>query len=379
MSNTLGVYDEVFYAQEALIWLQKNLSLAGRVYRALDSSPNQIGSTISVRRPSTFTAITMPAAAADLATETVTVTLDQWYGCTFSLTDKELAYTRDRIIEEHIGPAAFAVANKIDTTLWAEYKNVPWYVTATSPLAVADITGVRKVLATNGAPMNDGRLHLVLSPTLEEEALRQSAFTQWTGSGATGEQSQISGNIGQRFGFEISMNQNAPTHTAGVAADATGAMNATVNAGLSTIAVKSLTAGATLVAGDTFVIAGNTQRYVVTANASDGNSDGVITGITIYPALVAQAAEDAVVTFNLVSGEQSLGFHRDAFALAMGVLPDNGNQLGARVFSAVDSSSGLSIRARVWYDGTNAKTLVGLDALWGVKTLNGNLACRLVD
>ena len=34
--NTLGIYDPLFYAQEALIQLEKALGLAGRVHRGYD-------------------------------------------------------------------------------------------------------------------------------------------------------------------------------------------------------------------------------------------------------------------------------------------------------------------------------------------------------
>ena len=51
--------------------------------------------------------------------DTVTVTLDQWWGVKFSLTDKELTYTKEQIITEHIRPAAYAVADKIDQSVAA--------------------------------------------------------------------------------------------------------------------------------------------------------------------------------------------------------------------------------------------------------------------
>jgi hypothetical protein len=33
----------------------------------------------------------------------------------------------------------------------------------------------------------------------------------------------------------------------------------------------------------------------------------------------------------------------------------------------------------MWYDGNNAKVMVGLDILYGVKTLDANLAVRHYD
>jgi hypothetical protein len=118
---------------------------------------------------------------------------------------------------------------------------------------------------------------------------------------------------------------------------------------------------------------------VVTADASDSDSDGDIT-FSFYPAATAAIVEDTVITINLVSGEQSLGFHRDCFALVMAQLPDQDPVTRSALIATVrDESTGLSLRARRWYDATNAKHLMSLDALWGVQVLNPNLACRLVD
>lgn len=374
-SNTLGNFDPVFYANEALMWLAKSLGLGSRVYRGFDPSPQQKGSTISIRRPMTFSATNMPSSATDLKPETVNITLDKWKGVTFALTDKELAFTKEQIVNEHIGPAAYAVADAIDTSLALLYKDIPWYGVATSPLAVGDITSARKQLFANGCPMNDGRHHLMLSPSLEEEALRQSAFSQWQGAGAQGQATQQTGSLGMKFGFEVFSSQNCQTHTAGVSADSTGTVTGAHSAGATSLVIGGITSGGTIKAGDTLVIAGNSQRYAVTDNpTADG---GGAATLSITPGLAAALSGNEVVTIALQSGEQSLAFHRDAFALAMGVLPDS--IPGADVFTVTDPNSGLSVRARRWYDGNNAVQYMGIDALWGVKTLNPNMAYRLVD
>jgi len=56
MSNTLGNYDPIFYAQEALIALNKALGMAGRVHRGYDPNPQQKGSVINITQPSVFEA-----------------------------------------------------------------------------------------------------------------------------------------------------------------------------------------------------------------------------------------------------------------------------------------------------------------------------------
>ncbi len=375
MPNELSVYDPLFYAQEAIIQLEKNLGMANRVHRGYDKATQQKGSIISISRPSTFTALAAPQTAQDLEAGEVQITLDQWYEVKFKLTDKELTYTTEKIISDHIRPAAYAIADKIDSQLVALYKDIPWSNTNGSPLAVADFTANRKILNVNAAP-NDSR-HLMLSPTQEEEALNLSAFTQHQGAGDTGTQSQMRGTLGMKFGYEVFMNQNVPSHTTGVSADATGALTSAGTKGDTAISFDGVTAAGTFKAGDSFVIAGNTQRYVFTADKTA--SGGAVTDATIFPALVQDYDNLAVVTITLLAGEQGMGFHRNAFALAMAPLSEAGGRLGAQIATVTDPVTNLSLRSRLFYDGDTSSVFVSIDALWGVKTLDPNLACRLVN
>lgn len=379
MANTLGPYDPIDYAQTALTWLRKSLGFGSRVFRGYDRAPAEKGSVITLRRPQSYTATAMPVSATALTPESVNVTLNQWWGVTIELTDKELSYTKEQIIAEQIAPMTYAVANKIDGLLAALYKDIPWSHSVSSALAVGDLTSARKVLSNNGVPMGDGNLHLALSPTLMKEALDLSAFTQHQGSGTAGADAQQSGVLGARFGMNPFENQNAQTHTAGTCADPVGALTADAAVGATSIAIDSVTSGGTFKAGDSLLIAGDSQRYAITA---DVTATGGAATLSIYPALKQAASSTAVVTITLTGGsgaskELSLAFHRDAFCLAMAVLPDN--LPGIQVFSATDNQSGLSVRARRWSDGANAKQYISVDALFGVRTLNANMGCVLID
>lgn len=376
MPNTLSVYDPTFYAQEALIQLEKALGMAGRVHRGYDKSPQQKGSVISIAKPSTFTALAAPTTAQDLTASEVQITLDQWYEVKFKLTDKEVTFTTEKIINDHIRPAAYAIADKIDSQLCALYKDIPWSNTNGSPLVASDITANRLILNNNMAP-NDGQRHLMLSPTQEAEALNIAAFTQQDGAGAAGVEAQMRGTLGMKYGYEVFMNQNVQSHTTGVSADATGALTADASQGDTTISFDSVTSGGTFKAGDSFIIAGNSQRYVFTADFTA--TGGAKTDAPIFPPLVQDYSTSDVVTITLLSGEQGLGFHRNAFALAMAPLSEMGDGRGAQISTVTDPVTGLSLRARIFYVGDSSANFVSIDALWGVKTLDANLACRLVN
>jgi hypothetical protein len=375
MSNALSVYDPLFYASEAIIQLRKALGMAARVHRGYDKNPQQKGSVISISRPSTFSAQDAPSVAQDILAGEVQIALNYWREVKFKLTDKELTFTTEKIITDHIGPAAYALADDIDTKLCLLYRDIPWSVATTAPLAVADITGVRKVLFTNGAP-NENR-HLMLSGTLEQEALNQAAFSQFQGAGQAGAETQMRGTLGPKFGLETFANQNVQTHVAGVSADATGALVGAHAKGLGTVAFDGVTAAGTFKKGDSFVIAGNTQRYTFTADALA--SGGAVTATAITPALVQDYIATAVITITLTSGEQSLAFHRNAFALAMAPLSEVGGKLGAQIATINDPVSNLSLRSRLFYDGDASTVFVAIDVLYGIKTLDPNLGCRLVD
>lgn len=377
MANQLGVYNPLFYANEALLQLEKSLGMAGRVHRGYEQERNSFGrgETINIRRPSTFSAEDAPSTAQDLNTDTVALTLSHWREVKFKLTDKELGFTGERIINDHIRPAAYALADDVDQKLVALYKDIPWFSTlnATPGSVVTDITAPRKVLFDNSVPMND--LHYMVDGAMEQGLLSNSAFAQWQGSGQEGVNTQMRGAMGMRYGFELFANQNVTSHTKGTASTGALLVNGTTALGATTINVDAVSVTGTLVPGDTFVIAGNTQRYAITNTTTAATN--AFTGVTFTPSLVAQAADGASVTVTLQSTDaENMAFHRNAFALAIAPLPEMGNELGANVATVTDPVTGLSIRARVYYVGNSSEVHVALDILYGVKTLDPNLAVR---
>lgn len=383
-TNTLGNYNETFFAQEALIQLEKVLGMAGRVHRGYSAENKARGDTISIRRPASFTSTAMPATQSDLATESVNITLDKWEGVTFGLTDKDLSLSAEQIITDHIRPATVAIADKVDQTLAALYKDIPWVLAQTATPALADIAAVRKIMMDNRVPLADkAKLHGMIDSATELAYL--TALAAAGQQGATQDPSLREGSMGRLFGFDVWANQNTPTHTSGVAADAAGAVDfgsgttAVYAAGVSTIHIDGITDDATLLIGDSFVFTNHTQRYVLTANGTESGTGDF--DITFSPPLKAAVDENEVVTFTLTGSakSQNLYFHSNAFALATAPLSTLGDGLGAKMAAASDPISNLSLRSRMWYDGDNAKVMVGLDILYGVKTLDCNLAVRHYD
>lgn len=388
MANTLSVYNPQFYANEGLLALMKGLGMAGRVHRGYDATPQQQGQVINIKRPSTFTAQDAPSSKQDISAGSVAISLDYWREVKFGLTDKELTYTGEQIVTDHIMPAAYALADDIDTKLAALYKDVPWYFDWTSTATVADILNARKIQFNNRVPMQEGMLHAMVDGTIESELLGLSAFTQQQGSGDAGVAAQLRGAIGRRFGYDFFANQNVQSHTSATVADLAGAVNngAGYAAGIKAIAVDGFTNSAVFKAGDVVLITGHTQQYVLTADVTlDGSGTGTLnifgsSGVR-DGGLESAVVDNQVVTVVLSGGSgatksQSLFFHKNAFALAMAPLSTMGNELGARMAVAVDPVTNLAMRSRIWYEADSSEVRVALDVLYGIKTLDGNLAVR---
>ncbi len=382
MANTLGFWNPALYANEALIWLHGNLGMASRVHRGFDRERRTYnkGDTVNIKRPASFTVQSAPGAMQDLTTESVSITLDQHFEVRYPLTDKELAYTGAQIVADHVGPAAYALGNHIDQALAALYKKVPFYVDAAGSTPVLDdINAVQALMAENGVPEIDpSKLHMMIGSTERRHLIGLTAIGQHSGGGQSGVEVRKTGKLDEIAGYMPFMNQNRPTHTTTAMNTATCAVNGATALGATSIILDAGTLTGSMAIGDSFVIAGNTQRYAVTAAAT---ASGNAITLSFTPALVAAAADNAVVTTHqaAVKNKVSLAFHTDFAALAFAKLPEYaefGSGLGAAVSSIQDPVSGIAVRAKIYGDHANSRIGVCFDALYGVQLLNNKLACR---
>jgi len=123
------------------------------------------------------------------------------------------------------------------------------------------------------------------------------------------------------------------------------------------------------------LIAGSTQKYAITADATAGSNETIC---AISPGLVVAHADNAAVTVTQsAKTATNIAFHKNAFALAVAPLSTLGADVGgAQIFTATSPDNTLSIRARIYYVGNSSEVHVALDILYGYKTLDPNLACR---
>lgn len=383
MANNLGNYNPVFYAQEALILLYKALGMANRVHRGYEQERKELGDTIAIKKPSTFVAQDAPGNNQDVATDKTTIVLNQWKEVRFALTDKELAYTGKQIIADHITPAVYALADLVDQQLLALGNMIPTFTgtAGTTMSAVSDITNARKQLFNQKVPLSVGMIHMVIDGNAEANLLALPAFSQWQGAGDQGVSTQMRGSLGTKFGLEISANQNVPTRVSGTSTATALTMNGASVAGATSIGLKAGAVTGSLVAGDIIKISGDTQAYAIQNTvAAAGNA---FAAVSIFPPLKLAVADNTAVTLTMIGGSgashvDNLAFHRNAFALACAPLPDFYDGQGVRVFTAADPFTGLAVRARTWAEGKTSTFNVCLDILFGVQTLDANLATRVL-
>lgn len=379
MPNSFVTADLI--AERALPLLAERTAMLPLVYRGeWDGTFAKAGDTIQIRKPVRATAIDtsgdISSAISDTEENSVSVQLDQQYGVARSLTSKEMTMNIDDFERIVIRPAVNAIAENVNAAILGLYQDIPYYTgtSGTTPDALSDLANVGKVLNNNDAPQMDRALVMDFDALAAYQALDSIVEVDKSGTNAALRQ----GLLGQVYGMTLAADGQVKTHTAGAYSALTDVTITAGAAGATTIELTSA-AGASTAAlnkGDIFTLDG--KQYVVTANTAPAVA-GVIASVPIYPALpVAFGAlgDDEVTFADVTAGAHvaNLGFHRDAFALAMA--PLEAPMGGAN--AATVNFKGLSIRVVMDYAFNTDKNQIRFDVLYGTKTLFPELAVRLL-
>ncbi len=353
--------------------LVNNLVFANLIYRDYSDEFVNVGDTVNIRRPASFTSHDFVADSSQVVVQTVTesnisVVMNRHRDISFEVTAKDLTLSVTEFGERLIQPAIEAHAQAIDADIAALYKDIP-YRTGTAgvtPAALSAISAARKQLNVLKAPMANRRL--VIDPDAEASLLTLDAVVNAEKSGSTAALREAS--LGRLLGLDTYMSQNVPHHTTGgddCAIDQASG-DGGYPAGTTTIHVDGLSASCAV--GDLLTIGGDPYVVTAVANYSAGDED-----LTIYPALTAAVANDAPVTV-IASHTANLAFHPRAFALVTRPLA---KPLGLQASQVeVINWQGIAVRVTYTYNSTTKKDMVSLDLLYGLKTLQPELACRLL-
>ena len=363
--------------REGIVALRENAIMIRQCQFDVSEQAAKKGATIDVEIPNVIPAQEVNVSSANsptpLAPTVVPVKLDYWWEAKFSMSDKDITETEAGLLPMTATEAIKSLANKVDISGLGLYKDIYGQhgVAKTTPNAVADITGSRKVLNSQLAPLGDRTL--LLDVEAEAKFLGLSAFHNFDKVGDT--KALEDGSLGRKFGFDLHMDQNMLTHTKGtLAADVGIVTNAEHVAGISSIVLKDSGAGAlagTLVKGDLVKFAGHAQSHVVTALAT---ADGTNITMLINPALPATVAINTEVTLT-DTHTVNLGFHRQAFCFVSRPLVV-AEGLGSIIEAIIDPISGLTLRIEITRE--NKQITWAYDILWGIKTIRRELGMRLL-
>lgn len=350
-------------ANEALMVLQNNLTMANLVHRDYSKEFVKVGDTITVRKPATFVAknFTGQTEVQDITEGSVTVKIDRFRDITVNVGSKEMTLDIKDFSNQVITPAMQAMAQQIDADLLAVgISKAGKKATVSETPAITDIAGVGKQLDIAKAPRADRRL--ILPPTILYKYNTLDNFAKQCYKGDS--QALKESEIGKVYTCETYMSQNCPENQN----DASGTVTSYKVAGTkgeSKFTVSDgKTASATIKKGDQLIVDG--YLYTVTEDVTLSSGGGTIYVDQNIPETIS--ATDAFV----VSKAHALGFHRNGLALVTRNLELPMGNKNAYIASA----DGLGVRVVFDYDSDHKQDKVSFDIIYGIKELDSNL---LVD
>jgi len=322
--------------------LRRNCALLQNLNYTYDPIPGEVSSVIDIpftRRGTVSDVVpnNVPPTAQDTTTDGMKLTVDQWKKRDFFVTDSQMESMRMDFFAKQTTQAVADLAESVNAAVFvAAYRS--FYNTVgtagTTPFASTPAAAAlaAKALNDNLAP-KDNRV-AILDTLSYANAIQLPAFYQHYSSNDADVLKE--GDLGRKLGFNWFYDTQTPSHTAGTG---TGYLvnRAVAVADVTTVAVDTGTG--TLLPGDIFTVAGDTQQYTVVSFSSPT--------LTFSPAAKVAWADNAAIT-RIASHSASIAFHQDAIAFAtrpLGMAKEKVNQIGGRIVQDLsDPISGLSLR-----------------------------------
>jgi hypothetical protein len=395
--------------REAARILVNNLKLGAYVNTQYDDqfakSGAKIGSVLNVRLPVKYLLRRGSALQPQASVETSVPVAIQWQtGVDLQFSSAELVLDIDDYSKRYVQPAIATIINDVDWQIGQLYKDVYNTVGVPGTPVTSSLTYMQAgALLDKTATPRDGNRHMVIGEDAMP-AIVNANMALFNAPNKISSQYRTAMFGSDTLGWDTwSMDQNVARHTVGTlggspvvgAANQTGSSLATTTwtattAKLNRGDVFTIGSGATGVYGvnpQSRQSTGALQQFVVTAD-STADGAGAMT-IPISPQIIPAGAYQTVTnspasgaTINVLgaAGTQSvvgLGFHNDAFTLAMADLELPGGVWMADRVS--DKQLGISLRIVKAYDIQTDSQPARLDILWGVKTIRPEMAVRVMN
>ena len=230
----------------------------------------------------------------------------------------------------------------------------------TAPFAdgtkMGDLANMKGILDLNKAPAS-GR-SIVLSPAAETSMLTNQANLIKVNE-AGSDQMLRQGIIMPVYGFNVRSSAQLETHTKGTGSSYVTNLASSLDKGAQSIAID--TGSGTILAGDVVTFAGDSNKYVVSA-------DGTTTLVTIGEPGLRQSLADGVAMTIGNDYTPSIALHKSAIALAIRPpkAPNEGDMLTRELVT--DPYSGITFEVALVKGQRVVQFQVS--AVWGVKAVN---------
>lgn len=275
----------------------------------------------------------------------------------------------ETIYGDQIQQAMRAISNQIEGEVATDVANNAsraFGTAGTTPFSAnfGDVAEIRQILVDNGMPSNDGMASIVMN-SLAGTNLRQLASLQSVNTAGSSDLLR-QGTLLDLQGLMIKESAGIATNTAGTGANYL--INGTPAVGETVIPVDTGTG--TILAGNLIVIAGDTNKYLVTGALAGGN-------VTIAaPGLKKAPANNAAVTLG-GTHTGNIAFHKAAVEVGMRPMaqPAGGDAAVDRL-TVQDPVSGLVFEVAA-YKGYN-KAMFDVSCLYGYKVWKPEFAAVLL-
>ena len=351
-------------ANEALMVLESNLTMAGLVHRDYSNEFVRVGDTVTIRKPAKFVAknFTGEVSEQDITEGSVPVKLDRFRDVTVKVTSKELTLDIKDFSEQVVSPALSAIAQAIDTDLLTVgIEKAAKKATVSATPVISDIAGVGKALDISKAPRVNRRLILPPEILYKYNTIDNFAKQAYKGDSDALKNSEI----GKVYSCDTFMSQNCPENQSATAGTATAyKVTGSKNATQFTVSGGTPATG-TIKKGDQLIV--NGYLYTCVEDLTLASGGGTLKVDQNIPAAISTATDVKVI-----NKAHALGFHRNGLALVTRNLE---LPLGAAK-AYIASANGISVRVVMDYDSKTKTDTISFDVIYGVKELDENL---LVD
>ena len=352
-------------ANEALLVLTSNLTMANLVHRDYSNEFVKVGDTITVRKPAKFVAKNFigEVEEQDISEGSVDVKMDRYRDVTVNVSSKGMTLDIKDFSKQVIEPALTAIAEAVDIdllTVGIEKAGSKVSVSATP--VIADIANVAKALDKKKAPRDKNRNLVLATDTMYKyNTLDNFAKVCYKGDSEALKEAEI----GRVYTMNSFLSQNAPENTSATAGTATAyKVTCTKGATQFTVSDGSAKTG-TIKAGDKLIVNGYLFEVAEDLTLADGAGTLKVTEKIPFAITTAVSAV-------IVNKAHSLGFHRNGLALVTRQLelPQGAAK------SAIASANGLAVRVVFDYDSKTKQDKISFDIIYGIKELDSDL---LVD